>query len=263
MIKFSPCIEMIFSDSPFSERMERVKSAGFQAFEFWDWRNKEIGWIKKEIKKLGLDCAAILANLINPLVRPVMDKGKLSEEVKASIEVAHDLGCQTLIMTTGNAVADMAREVQHKNIVDNLSAIASLAEEEKVTIVLEPLNALVDHKGYYLSSSLEGFEIIKEVKCPNIKLLYDVYHQQIMEGNLIQNITSNIDLIGHFHIADVPGRHEPGTGEINYTNVLKCINDLGYEGYIGLEFKPSMQPHEKALELILDMTNRFSFTKKA
>jgi len=258
MIKLSPCIEMVFSDSPFLERLERVKEAGFKAFEFWDWRNKNIDELKEKEEELDLACSAMVAAAGSALVDPEADKEKLIEEVRASIEVAHSLGCRTLIMTTGNEISDISREMQHKSIVDKLSFIAPLVEKERVTIVLEPLNILVDHKGYYLWSSREGFEILKEVKSPNVKLLYDVYHQQIMEGNLIQNITSNIDLIGHFHIADVPGRQEPGTGEINYENVLKSIDKTGYDGYVGLEFKPSLSPHEKSLRLIMDIMHSFS-----
>jgi hydroxypyruvate isomerase len=103
---------------------------------------------------------------------------------------------------------------------------------------VEPLNIAVNHKGYYLYSSAEGFDIIRAVGSPNVKLLYDIYHQQVTEGNLIQTITENIELIGHFHVADVPGRHEPGTGEINYANVLKAIDETGYNGYVGLEYAP-------------------------
>ena len=104
-----------------------------------------------------------------------------------------------------------------------------------MTIVLEPLNILVDHMGYYLVTSKEGFDVIREVNSPNVKLLFDVYHQQTSEGNLISNIRNNIDLIGHIHLGDVPGRKEPGTGEINYRNVFKAICESGYTGYCALE----------------------------
>ena len=109
-----------------------------------------------------------------------------------------------------------------------------------MTLVIEPLNVLVNHKGHYLSTSTEGFQILGEVGSPNIQLLFDIYHQQITEGNLIQNITRNIEKIGHFHVADVPGRHEPGTGEINYSNVFGAIVKAGYTGFVGLEMWPTI-----------------------
>ncbi len=127
-------------------------------------------------------------------------------------------------------------------IVAALRAGAPLCEDAGVTMVLEPLNVLVDHAGYYLVTSAEGFQIVDEVGSPAVKLLYDVYHQQITEGNLIATITANVGRIGHLHVADVPGRHEPGTGEINYRNVLRAVEAAGYAGYVGLEYQPQADP---------------------
>ena len=105
----------------------------------------------------------------------------------------------------------------------------------------------MDHAGYYLSRSDEAAEIVNSVDSPNVKILFDIYHQQISEGNLIPNIRAYQELIGHFHLADHPGRHEPGTGEINYHNVLKAIRDVGYDGFVGLEYWPSGENHEATL----------------
>jgi len=121
-------------------------------------------------------------------------------------------------------------------------------------LVIEPLNVLVDHPGYYLTTSAEGFEILDEVDSPNVKLLYDIYHQQVTEGNLIATITSHIAQIAHFHVADVPGRHEPGTGEINWVNVLRAIDEAGYAGYVGLEYMPTGATVE-SLEYIKAVVN--------
>jgi len=174
--------------------------------------------------------------------------------LKESLETAHKLECSTLIVTVGNEIAGVPRSKQHESIVKCLREAAGFAEEADVTLVLEPLNVLVDHKGYYLYSSREGFEIVNEVNSPNVRLLYDIYHQQIMEGNLIDTITRNIDLIGHFHVADVPGRHEPGTGEINYANVFRSIEKAGYKGYVGLEFEP-LTSSEEALRKVMNLIN--------
>jgi hydroxypyruvate isomerase len=105
--------------------------------------------------------------------------------------------------------------------------------------VVEPLNVHVDHAGNYLDSSAEAADIVRKIDSPNFKLLYDVYHMQIMEGNIIANITKNIDIIGHFHSAGVPGRHELNIGELNYLNIVKQIDALGYKGKFGLEYSPS------------------------
>ena len=113
--------------------------------------------------------------------------------------------------------------------------MAHIAEEEGIMIVVEPLNILVNHMGYYLVTTEDAVRMIKAIDSPNCKILFDIYHQQISEGNVIRNIKDNIDLIGHFHIGDNPGRNEPGTGEINYENVFRAIRDTGYDRYLAFE----------------------------
>ena len=132
----------------------------------------------------------------------------------------------------------MDRAAQHRAIVEKLKAGAPLLEDAGVTAVVEPLNILVDHAGYYLSTSAEGLELVDEVGSPNVRLLFDIYHQQITEGNVTQNLVRDIDRIGHIHVADVPGRHEPGSGELNYAYIFKAIQGAGYRGFVGLEYVP-------------------------
>ena len=246
---------MIFTELPFLERIGAVADSGFEAFEFWGWRNKDVDAILRSKKEHGLAISSLSVDpggrIVDYSTKDVFIKG-----LRDSIEVAHKLGCERLIVTTGNEMIGVPRVVQHQNIVKILKEAAKLAENANVTLVLEPLNVLVDHKGYYLYSSGEGFEILREVDSPNIKLLYDIYHQQITEGNLIDTITKNIKLIGHFHAADVPGRHEFGTGEINYSNVLKRIDELGYGGFVGLEFMPLVESREalRAVRRVLEST---------
>ena len=120
-----------------------------------------------------------------------------------------------------------------------------------MTLALEPLNTAVDHPGYFLTSSAEGFDIVDAVDSPNVKLLYDVYHQQITKGNIVQTVTENVERIGHVHLADVPKRHEPGTGELNYAHILSVLDDAGYDGYVGCEFSPVGSP-EGAVAKVCD-----------
>ena len=237
MVRFSVCIEMIFRKLPFLDRIDAVAGAGFSSFEFWGWRPKDVEAISERKEENALDIAAFC---VDPMGRTVdhRTRDEFIKGVKDSIEVASRLECSTLIVTTGNEMEGVSREIQHESIVESLREAAKLVEEADVTLVLEPLNILVDHKGYYLYSSHEGFEILEQVGSPNVKLLYDVYHQQITEGNIINTISKNLGSIGHFHTGDVPGRHEPGTGEINYANVFKKIDELGYGGFVGLEFRP-------------------------
>jgi hydroxypyruvate isomerase len=252
MVNFSVCIEMIYRELPFLERIDAVAESGFSAFEFWGWRSKNIEGIIKRKRKYNLDVSAFM---IEPMGRIVdyKTKNEFIKGFKDSVKISKKLECSTLLVTVGNEMKNLQRKEQHENIVNCLRDAAKLAEKDNVTLVLEPLNVLVDHKGYYLYSSSEGFDILNEVNSPNIKLLYDIYHQQITEGNLIETITKNIDLIGHFHVADVPGRHEPGTGEINYVNVFRSINRTKYNGYVGLEFIPLVDT-KKALHHLNNLT---------
>lgn len=252
-LSLSVCIEMIFAELPVEMRMEAVKAEGLNAFEFWRWSDKDLHSIRTKADALDMQIAAIVAETDGALVDPNAHE-RVVRGLCASIDTAVNLNCHTVIVTTGNELAGVPRQSQHESIVKALTAVAPHAEEKNVVMVLEPLNTLVDHRGYYLASSSEGFEIVREVNSRCVRLLYDVYHMQIMEGNLIATITANIDLIGHFHIADVPGRHEPGTGEINYVNVLRAIAQSGYTGFIGLEFRPSTSSAD-ALQRTIQIAN--------
>ena len=252
MINFSVCIEAIYRDAPFIERIEKVAAVGMKAFEFWGWGNKDIDAIKATKDECGLEVAIFGADVGGALVDP-SNRDKLPEALKRSVEAAHKLDCKRMLVTTGNEIEGVRRGAQHQSIVDGLKVAAEIVEDGGITLCLEPLNVLVNHKGYYLYSSEEGFQIVDAVGSPNVGLLFDIYHQQITEGNLIANITASIDKITHFHVADVPGRHEPGTGEINYRNVFRSISETGYDGFVGLEFWPE-GPDDDALKMLLEMT---------
>ena len=157
------------------------------------------------------------------------------DSFRESVKAAHAMNVPNIIATTGNERFDVSREEQFDICVQTLKELSKIAEAEGIMIVLEPLNVLVNHMGYYLVTTEEAVKMIKAVDSPNCKILFDIYHQQISEGNVIRNIQNNIDLIGHFHIGDNPGRNEPGTGEINYANVFKAIRDKGYDRYLAFE----------------------------
>ena len=254
MIQLSACIEMLFKDLPFEERIAVAAGMGLPAVEFWRFANKNLDTVNASRKEAGVNIGAIVCEtggaLVDSATRPA-----LTGAVEESLTAAALLDCRTLIVTTGQELPGVERDVQHKSIVDGLKSIAGMIEKAGVTLVLEPLNILVNHKGYYLSTTAEGVEIVDEIGSENIKLLYDIYHQQITEGNLIDTITDNIDKIGHFHLADVPGRHEPGTGEINYDNVFKAIAATSYSGYVGLECTPTVAEKD-ALAAVIGFASR-------
>jgi hydroxypyruvate isomerase len=241
MLNFSACIEMIFRDRPFLDRIDAVAEAGLKAFEFWGWRDKDLDAIRDRAARRELQVATFGMDTGGAMVDAAKSESFL-EGLKASIAAARKLSVKTLLCTVGQELPNVDRVEQHRAIVQKLKAGAPLLEEAGVTAVVEPLNILVDHRGYYLSTTAEGLELIDEVGSPNVRLLFDIYHQQITEGNVTQNLTRNIDRIGHVHVADVPGRHEPGSGELNYTNIFRALEGAGYRGYVGLEYMPSADP---------------------
>jgi len=248
-VRLSVCIDMILTEIPFLQRMETVKRLGYPAFEFWDWKNKDVDAILRKKNELGLEIATMMGTGWKQMNSEEARRNFVSD-IQASLTTATRLGVKTLIVTTGMEDKKLSRAEQHTNYVAALKAAAPLAEHAQVTLVLEPLNTKVDHPGYYLQTAKEGFEILDEVGSPSVKMLFDIYHHQIMEGNVIADITKNVSKIAHFHVADVPGRHEPGTGEINYANVFRAIAASGYQGFVGLEFKPSKSPEQTLTEVL-------------
>ncbi|WP_202911829.1 hydroxypyruvate isomerase family protein [Natrialba swarupiae] len=249
MPRISVCLEMVYEDESFAQRVRRAGAVGADAVEFWGWREKDLDALESAAADAGVPIIGCLAG--GTLTDPDEIDGAV-ETIRESIETAAALGVSTLIATTGPEQDDLGRDVQREAVVDALSRVAPEAERAGVTIALEPLNTAVDHPGHYLSRSAEGFAIVDDVGSPNVKLLYEFYHQQITEGNVIQTITEHVDRIGHFHVADVPGRHEPGTGELDYETIFEAIDDTGYDGYVGCEFSPTGDPDE-AMEAVLAM----------
>jgi len=250
-VKFSVCINSITGDLSRVDAIHLSKKLGYKAVEFWEGTDFPVGEFKQAVDETGLNVACMgsgFAALVDPTKRPEFLQ-KLSE----AIANAKTLGAKNLIAVTGQELTGVCRQAQHDSIVDGLKEAAKLLAGTDIILNLEPLNILVNHQGYYLATSAEAFEIVRKVNSPNIKVLFDIYHQQITEGNLIANITANIDMIGHFHIAGNPGRGEPYYGEINYHEVFKAISAAGYDGYLGLEYWPVADGVEESLSKILEL----------
>ena len=240
-MKYSVCVDALFWGLDFIEAMKTVKECGIDSIEFWGWDSKDIGTICKAKDALGMKiigCCTKEFNLVDPEKRSAYIDG-----LSASISVANKLGASCLITQVGDDTG-APRSEQKQSIIDGLRSCVPILKETGITLLVEPLNTLVDHKGYFLSSSEEAFDIIKAVGSDHVKVLFDIYHQQITEGNLINNIKENIKLIGHFHAAGNPGRNELNKGEINYQNIFAEIQKLEYDGYAGLEFFPTADAKE-------------------
>jgi hydroxypyruvate isomerase len=244
--KLSVRVEALFRGMNLLQMMEKVAEAGYQGFEFGNWRAQDPVEITRLKNKLGLECACLVGNrAVNPkgmtLVDPADREGFLTE-IKASVEASKRFETTRLVTLTGNELAGVPREAQHRSIVEGLKRGHDVVAPHGVTLIVEPLNTLVDHAGYYLNHTAEAFEIMREVASPFVKILFDIYHVQIMDGNLIAAIRKNIGSIGHFHVGDVPGRHEPGTGEIDYPNVFRAIRETGFRDFVAMEYRPSKDP---------------------
>lgn len=248
-MKPSVCIDAVLAGLDIDTALETVSQCGITAFEFWKWWDKDLNPLLKARDRFNLQIAACCTKFIS-LVDLELRKAYL-QGLEESIAVAKRLDCPTLISQVGDFRPGISREAQHQCLVEGLRAAAPLVENAGINLVIEPLNELVDHAGYYLVRSQEAFDIVDEVASPRIQVAFDIYHQQISEGHLIHNITTNIDKIGHFHAAGNPGRHELGIGEINYPSIIQAIQATTYEGYFGLEYWPAFAP-EAGLRRVVD-----------
>jgi hydroxypyruvate isomerase len=245
-MKKSVCIEMLFSEVPFEDRFGLAKESGFDYIEFWSWKEKDIQKIKELCQVYDLKIASFSGDQDFSMVDENQKEDYIAF-VQESIEIAKLLDCNNLVIHSNalgenGVVINHYPNIAHTNkiaaILDVLKTLAMEAEKSNVTLVLEALNTMVDHSGNFLAFTREAAELIKSVNSSHIKILYDVYHMQIMEGNIINTLKAYIDVIGYIHIADVPGRHEPGTGEINFSNIMKTLKKLKYDGIIGFELVP-------------------------
>lgn len=234
------------------EKLDAVAAWGLPAYE-WLWPVGDPNVLRKRADELGLElsCMVGAGAIAEGWMVKKEDHDKTVEMFTAHVETAKKLNCKRLVGLTGNLRTDIPVEEQTDYIIQCLKRLAPIAVDNDVTIVMETLNALVDHEGYFLTRTDQAVSILKEVNCPNIKILFDIYHQQITEGNVIRNIRENIQYIGHFHVADNPGRKEPGTGELNYANIFNAIKETGYDGFVALECGHSKDNYEDTLNAAL------------
>lgn len=229
------------------EMVRRAASAGAAAVGFWSWYDDDLDVLIDAAERAGVDVAYLSGGSPDvegpefPLADPDAREDALAH-LERAIDVAADAGSDFLNVIPGRHHDTIDPAVQHASVVTALRAVSGRAEKAGVTVLVEPVNTRVDHPGIYLSSSHEGYKIVDAVDSPNVKLLYDVYHQQITEGNLIDNLRTHVDRIGHVHVGGVPGRHEPGSGEINYPALFSALAEAGYDGYVECEFRPIGDP---------------------
>ena len=239
-MKYSACIEWLFqAEAPdFADRIRAAKAAGLYAVEFWKFSNKDIDAVEAALRETGLPLAGILCEPIAPLTDPEAHAAFL-EGVRTSLAVARRLGTKVMIAQAGDDQPGVARAQQHAAIVKVLKEAAKILEGSGVVIALEPLNDRVDHPGYFLTSTVEGLDIVDEISRPEIRLLYDIYHSAMMGEETDDVLAGRLDRVVHVHLADAPGRGEPGSGKLDYADRLEWLEKMGYTGLIGLEYRPS------------------------
>jgi len=239
-VRYSACIEWLFAaESPdFAGRIHAAKAAGLDAVEFWRFSNKDIDAVERALRETGLPLSSILCEPIAPLTDSTAHE-RFLEGVKVSLAAAKRLGAPVMIAQAGDEQAGISRAQQHASIVKVLKDAARLLEGSGVILALEPLNDRVDHPGYYLTSTEEGLDIIDEVARPEVRLLYDIYHAAVM-GETIEVLDGRLDRVVHVHLADAPGRGEPGSGAMDWSDRLDWLEQRGYAGFVGLEYKPTI-----------------------
>jgi hydroxypyruvate isomerase len=238
----------VFNDLPFEERLAKVVEAGYTNIElvgeYGKWAPPDFDKADAARKKLGVKFDAT-AGLKNGVANPEQ-RDALMEELRQALVPMERLGCPAMIIMSGNVVPGLTREQQHQSCIDSLKKAAAVVEGKQidgqpVRLLLECIH-LEENPHYYLTSASEAIEIVRAVNHPQVQFLYDIYHEQMSFGQLIEKLEKHIDVIGLIHVADVPGRHEPGTGEINYGNVYRKLAELKYKHVVAMEFKPKGDP---------------------
>ena len=255
-LRYAPRIGFL-ADVPIPRQLEIYAENGFRGFEYNGLPRhelKEIETFRRKMDALKMSMGVFVVNSGgwkgDALVDSRFHDGFL-RDVRRAVEIHKVIGNECATVTSGLAVKNLSFEQQTKNTVEALKRAGDIVANTKMTLVLEPLNVRVDHAGYFVVFSEHAYQIMKSVNHPKVKILFDIYHQQISEGNLINHILKYWDEIAYFQVGDVPGRKEPGTGEINYRNVFKAIHEKGYKGILGMEHGLSI-PGEAGLKKCFD-----------
>lgn len=251
-MKKSICIEKFFRECEFYDRFKCVADLGIEYVEFWTWPGLDIPRIKGLLKQYNLKLASISGDkMFTPFV--LEEQEQYLDYLAQSIEVAKELDCKILVLHSNgmekgivfNDGSKIGLTKKIASITKTFIKAAELAEKAGVTLVLEAVNN-ISVPNYFLTRTQDSGDIARVVGSPNFKILYDIWHMQQMEGNMVRNITEYIDVIGYIHIGDCPERHEPGTGEINFDKIKQTLDNLRYDGIYGLELEPSLSSSESA-----------------
>jgi hydroxypyruvate isomerase len=258
-IKTTLMLEML--KAPIEEELELAARAGFQSVESltqWAaWPDADIERVKRLCRSYRIGVDTILAqqdwkkrpvSIVDPAHRETF-----LGDVRIAIACAQKLEIPQVSLTSGLSAAGRTAEEQRASLIEGIKRAADLVAAANLTLLIEPLNSLVDHPGCFLTSCVEGLKVVREINLPHVRLLFDLYHEQIMRGNLIRTLTEAAPYVSVFHVADNPGRNDPGTGEVDYPNVYKAIRKTGFSGYIGMEYHPLGDPLASFTKAVNDL----------
>jgi hydroxypyruvate isomerase len=238
----------VFKDLPFEQRLAKVAEAGYSKIElvgeYRKWSTADFDRCNAARKSLGVEFDAT-AGLSHGVGDPAVRDAFLAE-LRQALTTMETISCPAMIVLSGNVMQGLSREAQHASCIETLKQAAALVDGR--TIAGQPVRLLLEcidpeeNPHYFLTSAAEAIDVIRAVNHPQVQFLYDMFHEQIAEGNLIEKLDKHIDVIGLIHVADVPGRHQPGTGEINYGNIFRKLAQLNYRHNVAMEFYPSGDP---------------------
>ncbi len=258
-MQFAFCLEMLFREMPFADRLAVARDAGASSIEFWDWRDKDLAALERLLTRHRMRITNLSGNRLNGMIDPAQRKSFL-KEVGETAGIAGRMGCARLMLLAqslkpdGSAVpppSGLSDTGIFEQIVICGLELANLGDALNLEFVIEPLNTVTDHPGYFLDSSEITFDIIREIHHPRVKVLYDIYHMAMMDEDVLGDIEKHLDLIGYFHVADAPGRNEPGTGKIPYREISALLRKLDFQGLIGFEYLPSQGKSAESIDKAL------------
>ncbi len=247
-------IELMFpKDMPHADRIRRIADAGLKAFSFWGPAGKDLAAMSKVQQLTGLACGSISGNPTTGWSTGLTRTGHEAEFVKdflAHVEIAKRFGVKNLISFVGETQTDVPPALQHRQCVEGLKRLGDIIAKHDVYFCLEPLN-VVEYPRMSVLTATHGFRILEEVNHPNIRMDYDMHQTQMGEGNIINNLRKGLRsrIIRFVEVGDVPGRLEPGTGEMHYENLFRVLREEGYADFIGMEHGTSSTP-EHAMEVV-------------
>jgi hydroxypyruvate isomerase len=245
----------------FEQKLETASRAGLESVELVAehiaWTDARIASMKKLARSLKLGMDTLIATpdwKQRPvsMVRPEQRELFLAD-VRAAIRSALELEIPQIILISGDEVPGQPREQQYASLLESARRAGDLAARANLTLIIEPLNSKVDHQDVFLTTCVEGLKLVRQVDNPHVKLLFDIYHEQVQNGNVIRTLTAAAPNVAVFHIADNPGRHDPGTGEMNYPNIYRAIKQTGYQGYVTMEYLPQGDQTASLTRAVRDM----------